>query len=240
MTQLERHLLEQDALPDDYFWHEVRWRAVKSVLPASSMYTLVDVGAGAGRLGRSVQKELPRVRYRFIEPIDSLAARLASQYGEDARATLADVRDAKVVVLLDVLEHQEDDAAFLSGIMADARPGTTLILTVPALPHLWSAWDVELGHHRRYTKKTLRSAIAAAGLDLATVSYLFPELWPIAAARRIARPARRAAPDGGSEFRALPHAINLALTASGALGVRARRALPLGTSLIAVAKVADD
>src|SRR5919106_1375048 len=62
------------------------------------------------------------------------------------------LEDMDVVTLLDVLEHQRDDSGFLAGLLGRMRPDTPLILTVPALPGLWSAWDVALGHHRRYRR----------------------------------------------------------------------------------------
>ena len=52
--------------------------------------------------------------------------------------------------------HQEDDKAFVSDIVAHMRPGALLLLSVPALPWLWSKWDSALGHHRRYDKRSFR------------------------------------------------------------------------------------
>ena len=62
------------------------------------------------------------------------------------------------VTLLDVLEHQEDDAQFIGGLVAKMEPGSVLLLTVPALPKLWSPWDEALGHYRRYTRSSLLDA----------------------------------------------------------------------------------
>jgi SAM-dependent methyltransferase len=234
--QLENHLLQQQTLTDRYFWHEVRWRAVQRYLPPTPV-TLVDVGAGAGLLGRQLATDRPDVRYRFVEPIPSLAAQLQREHGAAALATIEDLGDADVVVLLDVLEHQPDDVAFLRELTATIQPDVRLVLTVPALPHLWSAWDVDLGHHRRYSRRSLRGALEAADLGVDEVSYLFPELWPVGMARRVRHPARTAGGGTPSEFRPLPRPVNATLIGVGALGISCRRALPFGTSLLAAARL---
>src|SRR5437667_443310 len=77
---------------------------------------IADVGAGAGMFGDFVRARLPRVEYHFVEPIDSLAAALARRFGADRDARGADLRAFDAVVLLDVLEHQEDDRAFLADL----------------------------------------------------------------------------------------------------------------------------
>ena len=69
----------------------------------------------------------------------------------------ADYGSAEFVALLDVLEHQEDDKGFLRSLVDKMQPGSTLLLTVPALQGLWSQWDEALGHFRRYDKASLHS-----------------------------------------------------------------------------------
>ena len=113
----------------------------------------------------------------FIELIDSLGSMLRSVYGESADAT-SDSRfaAARFVTLLDVLEHQEDDVQFIGGLVAKMEPGSLLLLTVPALPKLWSPWDEALGHFRRYTRSSLLERLNGLPLTTIEVSYLFPEM----------------------------------------------------------------
>ena len=60
------------------------------------------------------------------------------------------MRNARLVLLMDVLEHVPDDFAFLSGLLAASAPGTDFLVTVPANPSFWSAHDESNGHYRRY------------------------------------------------------------------------------------------
>src|SRR5207248_10382430 len=62
---------------------------------------------------------------------------------------------ADVIVMHDVLEHIEDDAAALAHVRRLIKDEGQLVLSVPALPSLYGLHDEELGHYRRYTKRTL-------------------------------------------------------------------------------------
>jgi hypothetical protein len=229
---LESHLIPQSDRSRDFFWHRLRWRAVRRYVPADREIRLVDVGAGAGLLGEYLNAERPRVEYRFVEPLASLERELERRFGTDANAREEERhRGAQIVTLLDVLEHQEHDTAFLRELAGKMDPGSRLLLTVPAMPSLWSYWDESLGHYKRYTRRSLKAA--AAGLPFRTLelSYLFPEMVPPAVLRR----RRRASGSGGddTEFPDLPPRANQLLYGVGTVTQSVRRALPLGTSLLA-------
>jgi 2-polyprenyl-3-methyl-5-hydroxy-6-metoxy-1,4-benzoquinol methylase len=177
---LEAHLRRQRDRSRDFFWHRLRWRAVRAYLPEGS-FELVDVGAGAGILADYLARDRPSARYAFAEPVASLREALVGAHGGAADRTDApDFRSAGVVVLLDVLEHIDDDDTFLAHLVGKMAPGARLLVTVPALPRLWSRWDELLGHRRRYTKRTLTACADRAALHIDECNYLFPELLPLA------------------------------------------------------------
>ena len=64
---------------------------------------------------------------------------------------------ADFVVMHDVLEHIEDDAAAVRVVRSLLAPGGTAVISVPAYQWLFGHHDVQLGHHRRYTRRSLRS-----------------------------------------------------------------------------------
>jgi SAM-dependent methyltransferase len=242
MDPLEAHLRHQIARSSGFFWHRIRWRAVSEYLPRGRPFTLVDVGAGAGLLGGYLRKDFPNATYRFVERIPTLQRHLEAVYGREANAQGdPSFDDADVVTLLDVLEHQEDDRAFLADLAVRMRPGARLLMTVPALRSLWSMWDVALGHQRRYRRTDLVWCFKGAGMVVDEISYLFPELIPAGWARRLLRPARPGAARADSEaeeteFPGLPRALNGLLYAVGLGSVRLRRWWPVGASLLAAAR----
>ncbi|MGI8807663.1 MAG: hypothetical protein ACR2KK_07450 [Acidimicrobiales bacterium] len=197
------------------------------------MEEIADIGAGAGLLGRYLKLDFPSAQYRFEEPLESLEKMLEGTHGRDANLRGRAGIPSPVVTLLDVLEHQEDDRAFLASLLDRMVVGARLVVTVPALNALWSAWDTELGHHRRYDKSSLRRVFDGLPVRLDEVSYLFPELVPPALVRRALKRA------GSTEFPVVSRPLNQALYALGVGTLRMRHLSPFGSSLFAVATRLD-
>src|SRR6185295_104542 len=109
------------------------------------------------------------------------------------------------------------------------QPGAQLILTVPALPLLWSQWDAMAGHFRRYDRATLRQAVADCPVRIREMTYLFPELVPAGLLRRFLQAG--GAGKSGAEFPVLPPALNELLYWLGCCTQPVRPLLPFGTSL---------
>lgn len=188
------------------------------------------MGAGPGFLGDFLRRRRPGVEYWFVEPIEPLEQRLVAQFGAEANRRERDFEGASHVTLMDVLEHQEDDRAFMADLAARMAPGATLLLTVPAMPWLWSAWDTMLGHYRRYTKATLRDAVESLPLRIEEESYVFPELIPLGLVRRVRLRGAELDPEA-AEFPQLPKPLNETLYRAGKASVKLRRFWPAGTSL---------
>lgn len=77
-------------------------------------------------------------------------------------------------VAFNVLEHIADDVAAVRAMGRLVRPGGAVVLLVPAFPSAMSAFDVAIGHHRRYTRQGLHRTLTAAGLQVETVRYVNP------------------------------------------------------------------
>lgn len=67
---------------------------------------------------------------------------------------------AQAIVMHDVLEHIEDEAAAVAALRSLCTPETKVILSVPALGFLFGQHDVRLGHYRRYSRRTLTHALS--------------------------------------------------------------------------------
>jgi len=73
----------------------------------------------------------------------------------------------------DVIEHIEDDKTFIADIYERMEDGAYLYITVPAFNFLWSKEDIDAGHFRRYTLKTLRQLVSTANFKIVYQTYLF-------------------------------------------------------------------
>lgn len=141
-----------------------------------------------------------------------------------------------VVVAFDVIEHVEHDVASLAKLREQLAPGGRLMMTVPAVPWLWSQHDVTHHHYRRYTRKRLDDALRRAGLEPLRVSYFNTLLFPAIAAMRLYKNVLGLKEEGDDR---MPSAfVNGMLKRifgfeSNLVG---RIHLPIGVSLLAVAQ----
>ena len=155
---------------------------------------ILEIGCGTGH-NLVMLKRFGRVD--AIE-IDGAARAIASQRLGHAvmdaplpALTGVEDRAYDLVALLEVLELVEVDRQALESIARKLKPGGRILIAVPAHPWMWSAHDVVNHHKRRYTKKTLRAVVAAAGLKLELLSWFNSLLFPLAAAARLAGKVRR-------------------------------------------------
>lgn len=104
----------------------------------------------------------------------------------DLSRDLPDVPDAlfDAVLALDVIEHLDDDRSAVSRLARLVRPGGWLVLSVPALPELFSEFDAIQGHRRRYRPDSLRSAFNGSGLSQPSLLWWGSWMVPVLARRR--------------------------------------------------------
>jgi len=142
---------------------------------------------------------------------------------------------AEVVLLLDVIEHVDDDVAALRAARAAVGEGGLLVVTVPAYQWLWSGHDEVLGHRRRYTAAGLRAAVERAGFEVLRVSYFNTLLFPLLAA---VRGWKRLRGDRGHDLRRPTAPLNRLLEGVFAFErhLVPRLPLPFGASLLLIGR----
>jgi SAM-dependent methyltransferase len=145
---------------------------------------ILEVGCSSGFCLEELRRELPHAQVVGTDyvrgPLEVLARRVRDlpllQF-DLVHCPLAD-NSVDVVVLLNVLEHIEDDAAALRQVQRILRPGGAVVIEVPAGPHLFDVYDRVLMHFRRYELSGLRRLIKGAGLGVAHLSHLGAFLYP--------------------------------------------------------------
>ncbi len=138
-----------------------------------------------------------------------------------------------LIALLDVLEHVEEDRACLAALGGKLKPQGRILVTVPALPWLWSHHDTLHHHKRRYTRRTLAGAIAGAGLRVDRIGYFNSLLFPLALVRRLSAIASgRPAEDDRVPARPINAVLRSIFTAERYVIGRVRMAI--GLSLFAL------
>jgi Methyltransferase domain len=97
----------------------------------------------------------------------------AQHLDEDFRATI------ETLMLLDVIEHIEDDVTFLREMLVYFPRCTCVIIAVPARAEAWSKWDEYYGHYRRYTAESVEHTIRQAGFVPLRARYFFRSLYVV-------------------------------------------------------------
>jgi SAM-dependent methyltransferase len=80
--------------------------------------------------------------------------------------------DHSALVAMNVLEHIEQDVEALRSATQLLRPGGAVVMFVPAFEFAMSEFDRKVGHFRRYTVASLRTAYERAGLDVERIHYV--------------------------------------------------------------------
>ncbi|MCC7074098.1 MAG: class I SAM-dependent methyltransferase [Deltaproteobacteria bacterium] len=156
-------------------WEQARARFVLERLAGISVgpgTRLLDVGAGDGWLAGEIQRATGcRVTCWDHAYRDDDEQRLRER--GVAASRVAPTEQFDVALLLDVLEHADDDLALLRSAALCVRPGGHVLVTVPAWPALFSAHDRALCHRRRYTPATCRRLLQRAELVVDEAGGLF-------------------------------------------------------------------
>ncbi len=184
-------------------WEEARAAFFLRVLRGAGLLgsglAVLDVGAGDGFFSRRLAEALgagSSVTCWDANYTDTHLASPAFAPSARLRFTRAAPQSAfGLALLLDVLEHVEDDVGFLAEVVeARLAPGGHALVSVPAWPALFSSHDVNLRHHRRYAPRTARAVLAGAGLEVVRGGGLFHALVAPRAAQVARERLSRAAP----------------------------------------------
>ncbi|TLY26792.1 MAG: methyltransferase domain-containing protein [Nitrospirae bacterium] len=150
---------------------------------------VAEIGAGLGTITELlVRKHLkgdPGTKLEVFEPAGNLYERLQeklrSQFPGLIQAGRLKTTKGSLqlspqrfdtIVLINVLEHIQQDQEFIRVVYRSLVPGGTFIVFVPALPWLYSAFDKAVGHHRRYEKNRLRWLLQAEGFEVIKAKYM--------------------------------------------------------------------
>ncbi len=139
----------------------------------------VEIGAGMGNISALLRPHVDSLD--LIEPSANLVGPLRSRFaGDDAITVHSDSLEAwlptvdaryDTVILVNVLEHIEDDDAALDGLKRILAPGGHLLLFVPAMKFLFSDLDTLVGHYRRYHRVELERQVSTAGFEIVKSRY---------------------------------------------------------------------
>lgn len=237
------------AAEDRHFWFRARNKSIAALIgaPIAELpdgFRILEVGCGSGNVLRVVQR---------------LAAGRGTVEGLELSAEAADVARSRtgltvtngylsdlppeasfdIIAAFDVLEHIADERAVLGQMRDRLRPGGLVIITVPAHLKLWSSFDIASGHERRYSIERLSRVLHASGFVVPYATYFMSLLYPPMWLRRrlFASHDSDMAAVLDADFRIVPgiNEVVYHVLRQEAHAIGARRRLPMGTSIAAIA-----
>lgn len=182
-------LKEEDILGADigrHWYYRAKAAALRRAVAGLHPRHILDVGAGSGFFSRHLLADTAAqsalcVDIGYASERDDSVAGKPVRYRRDTGPTGCDL-----VLMMDVLEHVDDDRGLVRHYAAKVPPGAHFLVTVPAFRFLWSGHDVFLEHKRRYRLAEIEAAMRDAGLDVVRGAYFFGLVFPLAAAVRLA------------------------------------------------------
>ena len=157
------------------------YRAILSAFAPHLGQRVLEVGAGIGTFAEHVLRARPDLDLTLLEPAGNNFPVLQRRFAGDRRVHVVNgyLEDYSAgeqidsMVLVNVLEHVEDDENFLRTAHAALQPqGGRILLFVPALPFVYGSLDREFEHYRRYTRPILRDRLEQAGFQLVDLRYV--------------------------------------------------------------------
>jgi SAM-dependent methyltransferase len=230
---------------DSHFWYHGFRRFISPVLAdvacGRTDLRIVDCGCGVGqnlpllaRYGNAVGFEL--------EPLAAAAGHEFGRHIACADITRIPFPDSvfDLAVSFDVFQVLEPDVAAVREMARIVRPGGHVVLTVAAFEILSGDHAEVWSECRRYTPRTARELVGSAGLEVERLSFAFASLFPlmlvVRAAQRLLRPFRNGPSHADIDVPWAPINTGLMMLLDGEAALSRHIDMPIGTSLIIVAR----
>ncbi|TQV76258.1 class I SAM-dependent methyltransferase [Denitrobaculum tricleocarpae] len=166
---------QMELLPNYYRW------TYKQFLPFLHGQ-VIELGCGAGLGIQFYEENATRVyavdyNQELLDRIDAaFPSGKVQTYRLDLTDDWADLESLEVqaVVMMDILEHFDDDAELMRKVVRCVKPGGHVAIKVPAQADLFSEIDKASGHYRRYDRSQLKQVVEAAGLETVWIRPINP------------------------------------------------------------------
>jgi SAM-dependent methyltransferase len=174
----------------EHFWvvrrFEVLRRLAGDLIAQSTV--IAEIGCGHGLLQRQIEDfyHAPVTGFDLNSTaLRQTACRFSPVCCYDVREQIPEYEARfDVILLADVLEHIDDQDAFLRAVKFHLAPGGVVVVNVPALQSLYSGYDRAVGHLRRYRIGSLAAVARRHELTIARYTYWGLPLLPLLVFRK--------------------------------------------------------
>jgi len=183
MDLKESDLISEDI--DNHWYYFSKANALVDYIGKNNHRSVLDIGSGSGFFSKFLLRNTALkdawcydINYNQSEDVDYFGKKIYF------RKSIEEL-NVDLILLMDVLEHIDDDLEFLKSFVRSSKKGTQFLISVPAFMFLWSQHDVFLEHKRRYRIKDLNLLVERSGLKINKSAYFYCLVFPIAAFIRV-------------------------------------------------------
>ena len=173
-----------------HFWMKWRFHIIRQMIEPYLFdgIKILEIGCGNGAVMKQFEMELKLV----IDGCDLNENALLHFEEVSGKVFLYNIYDLNhlmtgkydMILLLDVLEHIENDHLFLETAKKHLSPGGYILIGVPAFNALFSKYDKYVGHRRRYTLGSLKKLLHSSGLTILDSRYWGLSMIPVVILRK--------------------------------------------------------
>jgi SAM-dependent methyltransferase len=243
----ESILVELGDLIDRHPWWQARSRLTLELLKRLGIRPparVLDAGCGWGTTLKALEQQGYQVvgadiSRRALEGLDGPGRELVEL--DLTQPLPPGIEPFDVVLALDVIEHLDDDRAAVARLGELINPGGIVVVSVPALPDLFTEFDAIQGHRRRYVPDVLRASFEGSHLNIERVFWWGSWMVPLLRRSR-GKPRSQPGESSAEVYRRYlrlppwpaPWIFRLAFDLEQTRAIEGR--LSVGTSLFAVAR----
>lgn len=138
----------------------------------------IEIGPGHGKFTRKIINHVDKLIVSDIDQVavDKITNELRN-LKEIKYLVMNGIEEDKLkeqvdnIILINLLEHIENDTEFISQCYKSLKHNGKLILFLPAFELLYSELDKQAGHFRRYTKKKIINLLNKNGFRINKIRY---------------------------------------------------------------------
>ena len=175
----------------DHFWMQWRHQVLLRQLKRANqpIGTAFDIGCGHGVVRELLERDLDisvdgcDLNERALQLAKNGRGKLFVYDVFDRNPAMVEAYD--LILLMDVIEHLDDDVAFLKAALAHLKPNGLMAINVPAHMIFYGKYDEVAGHKRRYNVTQIKSLFQQTGIKELGMVYWGFSLVPALLARKI-------------------------------------------------------